>query len=543
MTDKIKSLVFTLPISAVYYCILGIILYYCKLSWDFSYTHTWFALITLVLPVIFIVFGYIFYDDYEDVFTGLNITAVVAVGLIVILGIADLIGGEMLRADRYFNIANQRVTIVEAENANDVFPALINDGDTSKVPLYSEEEAYKKAKAELAKTSLESQISVNDSFMTQDVNGDLVYVGTTYPRSVFKRNAENQYYMINRNTGETTSFSAKDFKYMNDKYFGDNAIRYLRNTNDGHISDVNLEIDDNGKPYYVASVLDREFFGGYDIVTGIIIMDPTNGKTTYYGMDEIPSWVDRVYPENVLMDYISYYGKYGKGFTNSLFKQEGVINPTSTTATTSYEVIYIDGEAYLWTGMVSANASGSSDANGIMLASLKTGEITYYKTSGVSESHAMNISEGLVQEKGYRAGYPIPLKVNGIPSMFMIMRDDNNNIVGYSLVSYTDYTKSAYSDNLNELITKYLSVVGKSSAIDQVSDAEMKTVTGTISDIATEVVDGRTMYYIEVEGQIYSLTSQLNVDIVFAKTGDTVEVTFVPSDSQVIPVNKIKFSE
>jgi hypothetical protein len=83
--------------------------------------------------------------------------------------------------------------------------------------------------------------------------------------------------------------------------------------------------------------------------------------------------------------------------------------------------------------------------------------------------------------------------------------------------------------------------MGKNNEIQQVSDAEIKTVKGVISNIASEVIDGRTVYYIQVEDQVYSANSLLNVNIVFAKVGDEVEISFVPSKSQVIPLNKIKF--
>lgn len=162
--------------------------------------------------------------------------------------------------------------------------------------------------------------------------------------------------------------------------------------------------------------------------------------------------------------------------------------------------------------------------------------------AGVSERHAMEVAEGLVQEKGYSAGYPIPIRVDGIPSMFMIMRDDTENITGYSLVSYKDYTKSAYATNVTDLVTEYLSTVGQQNeGSNALSNAELKTIEGTIDMIASEVVDGRTMYYILVNGQIYSMTSKLDVDVVFAKIGDVICITYAPSEAEVIPVRDVEF--
>jgi hypothetical protein len=121
------------------------------------------------------------------------------------------------------------------------------------------------------------------------------------------------------------------------------------------------------------------------------------------------------------------------------------------------------------------------------------------------------------------------------------MRDQNDNITGYALVSYFDYTKSAYSEDLNELITKYLSITENHEVKEEVNDTGSVTLTGIITDIASENIDGRTVYYIKINKQVYLLTSELNINIVFSKVGDVVEITFMPSNSEVIAINNIIF--
>jgi hypothetical protein len=205
-----------------------------------------------------------------------------------------------------------------------------------------------------------------------------------------------------------------------------------------------------------------------------------------------------------------------------------------------YEVVFIDGEPCIYTGLQTANAASSSaDANGMIIASLKTGKIKYYANSGVSESHAMKKAEGLVKDKGYIAGFPVPLKVNGIEALFMLMRDDANNLTGFSLVAYGDYTKAAYSENLSDCITSFLGNVGYQEE-NVLSNDEIETLEGVVDDIATEVIDGRTVYYFKINDGIYSCNSKINVDVAFTEKGDLVVITYVPSKSRV---NSIKTFE
>ena len=43
----------------------------------------------------------------------------------------------------------------------------------------------------------------------------------------------------------------------------------------------------------------RDRFGGVD-VNGVIICDPVSGDCRYYGINNIPSWVDNVYNVHLL---------------------------------------------------------------------------------------------------------------------------------------------------------------------------------------------------------------------------------------------------
>ena len=79
--------------------------------------------------------------------------------------------------------------------------------------------------------------------------------------------------------------------------------------------DVNFEVDDNGTPYWVASVVEKRIglFGGKDI-KGAVLLNAVTGESEYYEIADVPTWVDRVYQADLIMEQYDYYGQYHNGF-------------------------------------------------------------------------------------------------------------------------------------------------------------------------------------------------------------------------------------
>lgn len=549
---KAETLKVSIPVAVVFYAVAAWLCYMLMPQWHYLNPSTYVIGICLTIPVIFGVLLFVFHEDrrYYD----LSDTAIRAFGwtagitavLLLIILVISSFGWNLYKSTENYAKVSSETEIMEES----VFPELIKGDDTSSLPLFGEAEAQKRAEAELAKKSgLGSQTSITGEFMSQEINGEFVYVGQSSPNSVFKRHAENQYYLIDRNTGDSKSFSGAEFGVGHSRYFSENIRRYMIKTYDGEgfLGDIHLEITDDGKPFYVASVLTRNRFGGLYLVKGIVTCDPVTKEIDVYDMKSIPEWVDRVYPEPVLISYMEIWGKYKHGFKNAHFAKKDVLEPSTELnnegyVESAYEVIFINGEPCIYTGMQTSNASSDSDANGILIANLKTGELTYYNVSGVSESHAQSVAQGLCSDKGYAASFPIPLKINGIEALFSLMRDENGNITGYALVSYEDYTKAAYATTLSECIKNFLGNVGYKEE-STLSNKELKTIKGVVDEIATEVIDGRTTYYFKVKGEIFTCNSKANIDVVFTEEGDMVILTYAPSKGNVHAIKNFELGE
>ncbi|MBZ4302214.1 hypothetical protein LAJ58_12815, partial [Streptococcus pneumoniae] len=115
----------------------------------------------------------------------------------------------------------------------------------------------------------------------------------------------------------------------------------------------------------------KQFGLGVPRPSSVIILDATNGETKEYSLDEVPEWVDRVYPAEETIEQINYNGKYNDGFWNALISKKNV-----TQTTEGYNYLSIGNDIYLYTGVTSANADESN--LGFILENMRTGEITKY---------------------------------------------------------------------------------------------------------------------------------------------------------------------
>ncbi len=117
-------------------------------------------------------------------------------------------------------------------------------------------------------------------------------------------------------------------KYSTCEHFGRNLYRLLRmNYPTMMFGDVNFEIDEDGTPYWVCSrvVHTVGLFGGTD-TKGAVLVNAITGECTYY--EEVPSWVDRVYSADLLVEQYNYHGTLVNGWINSWLGQKGITTTT-----------------------------------------------------------------------------------------------------------------------------------------------------------------------------------------------------------------------
>ena len=115
---------------------------------------------------------------------------------------------------------------------------------------------------------------------------------------------------------------------------------------------------------------------------------------------------------------------------NSLFGQKDVINTTD-----GYNYLVMDDDVYLYTGITSVSTDESN--LGFVLVNLRTKETNYYSAPGAEEYRAMASAEGLVQEKKYKASFPLLINLNNKPTYLLSLKAFASTQILFSRTSHT----------------------------------------------------------------------------------------------------------
>lgn len=329
-------------------------------------------------------------------------------------------------------------------------------------------------------------------------------------------------------------------KYSNAEPLFRNIKRHLRFKYPFDIMDDPLmEVDDEGIPYWITPVLKPTvgWFGGLD-VKEVILCNALTGEATKYKIGEIPTWIDRVYSANLILNHIDYYGKYQSGFFNSFIGQKGVLQ-----ATALYNYLAIDDDVYLYTGITSVSTEDNSNL-GFVLVNLRTKQTNFYAIPSADESSAMRSAEGAVQEKGYTATVPILLNISGRPSYCMALKDQAQLVKMYALVDAQNYQTTGVGPSIKEAIQNY-DISQSSRLINEPDSDEEKLIAssfqGKITDISSVTIDGNTYYYFMLESdkaetdhvdqyyesQVFSAPVYLAAELAFLESGDQVKIDFL----------------
>lgn len=297
-----------------------------------------------------------------------------------------------------------------------------------------------------------------------------------------------------------------------------------------------FELDEEGRPYYVAPIVERQFsFLGPKDVVGVFVVDAASGEISRYDLEEVPEWVDRVFPADMVMTHINYNGSYQSGFLNSLIAKRGVIQNAE-----GYNYIVLDDDLYLYTGLTSV-ASDESNI-GFVLVNSRTKEAKRYNVSTATEWSAMESAQGSVQEKGYQSTFPLLFYMNGNPVYQLSLKDEAGLIKLYAFVDALNYQKVGVGSSLTAAWTAYtggITTIPEDEVDPENLGEEVTTVSGEITSIQAVVVGGETTYYFTLDNNtetIYTARVSLNKELPFLQAGNRVTVEVVEEDVRSITV-------
>lgn len=504
-----------------------------------------FTSLYYVLAMFFVIAGILnmVFDREEQRFTITNKRNFkIAIGILAIaVVLPTLASTPVIRAKAYRNLLG---TVKESEFTKDVSPVNVNE-----IRIVDEDMAMKLGDKKLGEVPAIGSVSKLGEFHIQKVGEKLYWVAPLVHRDFIKwvtnMSGTNGYVMVSANDPQDVKLVQKangeDVKivYQPDAYILQDLHRhvYINGGMGRGMADYTLEIDDNGKPYWVVSLYEHKVgFGGAN-VNGTAIVDAKTGETKFYSIKDTPEWVDRIQPEDFVIDQINSWGVYVNGFINSIISEKGVLKATEGTS-----LVYGDDDrSYWYTGITSAG--GDESTIGFMLVDSRTKEAKLYKQPGATEMAAMKSAEGSVQEKNYEATFPVMYNILGQPTYVSSLKDKAGLVKRVVFVSVEDYNIVGVGRDKAEAMKNYKDALesgGSSLEIDE-SDEFDKELEGTVKRIAADTKNGNTVYYLTLdtdEGNIFYATSKISKELPLTKEGDKIKITFSKDEKDVIEIDE-----
>ena len=327
------------------------------------------------------------------------------------------------------------------------------------------------------------------------------------------------YVVVDMVTQEATvTRLSEGIKYSFSEPLNRNIMRHLRFQYPTMMfSTPEFEIDEEGHPWWIAPRVVKRIglFGGVDI-QGAVLVDAITGESQYY--EEVPNWVDTLYVPELIMQQYDYHGTLVNGFINSVLGQRDV-----TQTTRGYNYIAMNDDVYVYTGVTSANADQSN--LGFLLCNMRTKETHFYSAPGATEAAAQLSAEGVVQDLGYRATFPLLLNISGEPTYFIPLKDATNLVKSYAMVNVAQYQVVTVGPTVSQCEQEYIRQLAE-KGITKTEQLPQTEAAGKVAEIRTAVLEGNTYYFIRLEGEevFYSISAAQNREAVTLNVGDTVTI-------------------
>ncbi len=354
------------------------------------------------------------------------------------------------------------------------------------------------------------------------------------------------YVIVNMSTQDTEIVRLDNPIYYSDSDpFFNNVDRHVQLTHPFYIfGEKSFEIDDDGKPYWIYPVIDYTvgLFGG-ETVSRVVLCDASSGECQDLAIDEVPQWVDRAYPAELLIQQYNWSGSLSSGWINSWLGQSGVKQTTpGTDGQLGYNYIAKDDDVWVYSGVTSATADNS--IIGFVLINQRTAESKFFAVAGATEESAMSSAEGQVQNLKYEATFPLLINVDNQPTYFMALKDNAGLVKKYAMIDIQRYQNVAVGDTLEETEKSYKKLLRANGvSVDDGSSSTKSdsSATGTISLISPVVLDGNSHYYVMLNGDdtLYDCPIATVTDIVRYKEGDTITLNFASGGGNLVSVESV----
>ena len=193
--------------------------------------------------------------------------------------------------------------------------------------------------------------------------------------------------------------------------------------------------------------------------------------------------------------------------------------------------IALNDDVYMYTGVTSINSDQSN--LGFLLSNQRTKETKFYSAPGATEAAAQASAQGVVQDLGYIATFPLLLNIAGEPTYFIPLKDAANLVKSYAMVNVARYDIVATGNSVDQCEQEYVRLLADRGVTAQEELPQTQTE-GTVAEIRSAVLDGTTYYFLRLEDEevFYAVSASASPTAVLLDVGDWVSIEYGLSEEE-----------
>ena len=332
-------------------------------------------------------------------------------------------------------------------------------------------------------------------------------------------------------------------RYSTSSFFNEDLKRLLRFQYPTIVFESHfMEINDEGVPYWVSAVSQPQV-GVWSArkVDRFVLTNACMGQSKMYFLEDRPEWLNHIFSLEYMMKVSKWHYQYVHGWWNP--SNTDVWRTTYSYADNSSSkekdepnffgynsFVNKKGEVLIFTGITPANKTESNV--GFLTVNTATGKCIYYPIPGAEESSAQVVVEGLIQNMGYQATYPIMVNVAGHPTYLMNMKDKSGLIQRYAMVSLENYSNAYVGASFEDTVYGYLEAIGITEVVPE--NVSLTNMSGVITEKYQAEIDGTSYFYYVINDELYRSSVLVNEEQVRYQVGDYVQIEYASGNIKII---------
>jgi len=513
--------------------------------------------LALVLILMIAVFVFYYFTNFDRNFTSVWPLAIIltAAGAVLAKGTERIVKGILFLASLGLGIyflsafifnADQKYEVAKMDEKVEI--QTFDEKETpASVPPQFARNKMKKAFGQVPNTSYYEL----GNLQIQKLNDDYVYIAPVEFSGFFKwwkgKSTPGYFTLSATDSSANPKFIKSEMIFTPSSFFNKNIERHIRMKYPKKIffGNVQLEIDENGKPFYIRT------YGGFIsarngfTAKGLVVVDSKNGAMKDYPLADVPEFIDgAVSPEAVSLQN-SYYGNLVHGFWNSVFGKSDVKLPSDEGTESNVSPIFDEnGQMYYFTDFTSPK-EGVDSMLGYSLTNSRTGKATFYtgnpEQSYMDSQGALQIIEKKFIEKKWLGQMPILYNFYGEASWLTPVLDSNGFLQNYFIVSAANPEISVYASTPNEALKQYKTALQRGKGtVDGSSKAQEKQIGGTVMRVYKEKNGDFTIVsFLLNNRQNFIISSEKAPLAIYLKEGDKVNIQYFDTGEDFLPAKEL----